>query len=238
MGCVTRHLPDQRVADLARAQVHVGHILLGDRAHGVVEARLLAEEGEAVSLVGAEALEPGMDLGSVDLDILADLAICVRAHVSNGRCRRREQRVRWAEDHWRVVTLVDEAIKGNVTEPARGLRGVVVQPLVVRESVAVGRPVRLHDAAESDQDVMEAAQVDARGGRHKAVEPFGEPLAFAVRLGAAEPIRIEMTSLHREVVGRAARSYTSGAKDVGETPRGGVVADHCLAGYDCDPAAP
>ena len=138
---IARHVVDQRVADLAGAQVHVRPILLSNWPQHRPKARLLAKKREAVGLLDIEAPQARKRLtsrtrhGRLVTEVEGHNGDSDRNRESccppipseqsgaDGGVRGRHHRASGAALYWVVVALVDDAVEADLAEPSRRLGG-------------------------------------------------------------------------------------------------------------------
>src|SRR6516165_5646307 len=103
-------------------------------------------------------------------------------------------------DDRRSVAVVDDLLKRDVAQPARGLASVVHQPCPIVVVVQIGLAVRLADGALGDNGVMQTPPMNFRGTAFQCpAQLLGNPLAVAVTGGCIESIWIDLRAEDSQV---------------------------------------
>ena len=96
-------------------------------------------------------------------------------------------------DDRRRIAVVDDLLKPDVAQPARGLAGVVHQPRPVLVVVQVGLAVRLADGTLRNDGVMQTPPMNFRGTAFQCpAQLLGNPLAVAVTGRGVETVGIDL----------------------------------------------
>ena len=131
-------------------------------------------------------------------------------------------------DDRRGITLVDDPIERNVTEPACRLGRIGDEPFPIVIGVLVDLAARLSDPAVGDDGIVETAPMGTLAWPIQLGQSLREPLTVTMSSRGIDSIRVDLGRQNSPRIRRRTPSATMGLVEfLGRTPINGHPLDRC-----------